>query len=282
MKDATETIPNSELRRVGLSTAKSLQMLASEWWFRALEKRWMVALGRSRSLCVAVSILFHVTIVLLFLIRFPSLVGRHDDELPSVVPVDLVTIGDETNMAAMASHQVPFPASNQQVELTATNKKDGAPGLEMRLFPTEPSEQPKPAAQMEEGAEANGGAQQSSLRNATVGDYDIDKVGAGTAMTMSVSDYLRNQIALCWRRARNTGSDIVVFELYLDGSGSIERPPRLIEPTMQTSDSIMAAESVRQAIYTCAPYRLPTNRYQEWRQTTLTFDTRLIGRGARH
>jgi hypothetical protein len=35
-------------------------------------------------------------------------------------------------------------------------------------------------------------------------------------------------------------------------------------------------ESVRQAIFTCAPYRLPAERYQQWHQVTLKFDARMI------
>jgi len=148
----------------------------------------------------------------------------------------------------------------------------------MKLFLADSSTQPSPQAG--EGSNSDG-TPPSSPRDAAIGDYDINKNGAGNAMTMSVADFLRNQIALCWKYTRKAEPDIVVFELYLDGSGAIERPPRLVEPTSMTSASVEAAENVRHAIYTCAPYRLPAERYQQWRQVTLKSDPRLIRNSVR-
>jgi len=36
-----------------------------------------------------------------------------------------------------------------------------------------------------------------------------------------------------------------------------------------------AIEAARRAIYTCAPYKLPRERYGEWRDITINFDPRM-------
>jgi hypothetical protein len=42
------------------------------------------------------------------------------------------------------------------------------------------------------------------------------------------------------------------------------------------SDTQAEAESVRRAIYTCAPYFLPASQYDIWRTITLVFDRRML------
>ncbi len=207
MDQAGEFILSSDLQIAEIATAKNPQVFEFKLWSKVLETRWIAALGRSRHLCVLSSILFHLAVFLLFLVHLPGIGDRHEGAVASVVPVELVTVGDETNLAAMVSRQLPFAPSNEQVDAaTPPAKPESAPGLEMKLFPIPPPEQPKPIVRQNEGAGSNNdGKPPSSLRDAKVGDYDITKIGAGTAMTMSASDFLRNQIALCWRRSREGG-----------------------------------------------------------------------------
>lgn len=283
MDDIGDISFESELRMADATAANGWPTFEFEWWSRVLETRSVAAFGRSRLLCVVASILFHLAIFLLLVIDWSGFGGHESHDLPSVVPVELVTVGDETNMAAMTSRLQPPTPSVQHGEAAASTKPETTPSFEMKLFPTKPSDQPKAATPKTGEADSKpDGKPASRPKDAKVGDYDIAKVGQGTAMTMSVSDFLRNQIALCWRRAGNAEPEVVVFELYLDGSGAIERPPALIEPSAQTPSAIAAAESVRHAIYTCAPYRLPAERYQQWHQITLTFDPRLIRGADRH
>ncbi len=282
LDDLGEIIHISNLPVANSGNANRVLAIASTWWTSVLETRWIANLGRSRFLCAIVSILFHLSILLLLLTNFTRVGENPSSEIPSVVPIELVTLGDETNMAAMVSRQLPFAPSDRQVDMPAPPAKpEAAPGLEMKLFPAQPAPATQPSTTEADGTGvADDGKPPSSLKDTTLGEHDINKVGQGTAMTMSVADYLRNQIAQCWRYAGMKKPQVVIFELYLDGSGSIERPPRLIEPTELVAEAVTAAESVRQAIYTCAPYRLPADRAQLWRQITLRFDTRMV-RGSR-
>ncbi|MGA7675846.1 MAG: hypothetical protein WCA78_12480, partial [Rhizomicrobium sp.] len=107
--------------------------------------------------------------------------------------------------------------------------------------------------------------------------------GAQTAMTMDLSDALRNQIAQCWSPpvgAPNINQLIVSFELFLNPDGSVSEPPRLATNSASAVANdpyaLAAAEAARRAIYTCAPYRMPVNRYSQWRDITLIFDPRMM------
>jgi hypothetical protein len=71
---------------------------------------------------------------------------------------------------------------------------------------------------------------------------------------------------------------VVEFELFLKPDGSVAQPPQLSAESegVVSHDSFTraAAEAARRAIYTCAPYKLPGDRYSQWQDITLTFDPR--------
>jgi len=102
-------------------------------------------------------------------------------------------------------------------------------------------------------------------------------IGAQNAMTMDLADALRNEIAQCWSPpvgAPNPAELVVNFELFLNPDGSIARPPQLTGQSGSGAYAAAAAEAARRAIYTCAPYKLPADRYSQWRDITFTFDPR--------
>ncbi len=105
--------------------------------------------------------------------------------------------------------------------------------------------------------------------------------GAETAMTVQLSDALRSEIAPCWSPPVDAPdpSDLVVeFELFLNPDGSVARPPQLAASSAAAAESNSytraAAEAARRAIYTCAPYKLPANQYNQWRDIEIQFDPR--------
>lgn len=271
MTDVDSFKLSEEYRLSGVNAEKPCYAASLRASIRAREPRWVIALERSQSLCVAVSGLFHLLIVLAFLITLPGFSGSSKPDASSAVPVELVTLGDETNIAAMVRYQLPFPPSDQQVDATRTDQNAASTerGVEMKLFPQKPMEQPTLSRSKDR---ANSEAKASSRKDAKIGDYDVAKLGRGTAMTMSVPDFLRNQILACWNLPGDASPQVVVFELFLDGSGSIGRPPRLVSPPPETPGELLTVESVRHAIYTCAPYKMPVERFQQWRQVTIGFD----------
>jgi outer membrane biosynthesis protein TonB len=124
-------------------------------------------------------------------------------------------------------------------------------------------------------------AAQSSSPKARLADKDIKGFGPQTAMTMDLQDSLRSQIQQCWSPpvgAPHPEELVVEFELFLKPDGSVAQPPQLSAESQgavgRDSFTRAAAEAARRAIYTCAPYKLPGDRYSQWQDITLTFDPR--------
>jgi hypothetical protein len=72
----------------------------------------------------------------------------------------------------------------------------------------------------------------------------------------------------------------VQLDVYLNRDGSVAQPPQLDAESAAAarSDPFMraAAEAARRAIYVCAPYKLPVDRYSIWRELVVTFDPRMM------
>ena len=115
-------------------------------------------------------------------------------------------------------------------------------------------------------------------KNAPKGDRTMRGIGAQDAMTMQLADALRNQIAQCWSPpvgAPNPEKLIVVYQLYLNQDGTVAQPPQLdLDSSSGDPYWRAAAEAARRAIHMCAPYKLPADKYQQWKDITLSFDPR--------
>jgi outer membrane biosynthesis protein TonB len=122
---------------------------------------------------------------------------------------------------------------------------------------------------------------EKSPPNARVGERNIKGFGAENAMTADLADALRGQIQQCWNPPVGSPHPeelVVDFEVFLNQDGSIAQTPQLSGDSASTAshDSFTraAAEAARRAIYTCAPYKLPGDRFSQWHDITLTFDPR--------
>ena len=238
------------------------------------------------------------------------------DQSPPVVPVDLVTIAQTTNIKATAPAPqkfTPKPPSPITAPKLAANvpppEQLAAPKVEMAPPPPEqaPSEpvvksvpspavpkfRPRPPPQRHKQnfdvnnilALLNKEKPAAATQHGQRGAQARQGIGAHNAMTMDLVDALRNQIAHCWSPpvgAPHPERLIVSFELFLNPDGSLARPPRLSAGSQAAAASNpfmrAAAEAGRRAIYTCAPYKLPADQYSQWRDITLVFDPRkMIG-----
>jgi outer membrane biosynthesis protein TonB len=123
-------------------------------------------------------------------------------------------------------------------------------------------------------------AHNSSIK-ARLADKNVKGFGPQNAMTMDLQDSLRSQIQQCWSPpvgAPHADELVVEVELFLKPDGSVAQPPQLSAESEAAvghdSFARAAAEAARRAIYTCAPYKLPGDRYSQWQDITLTFDPR--------
>lgn len=212
------------------------------------------------------------------------------DQSPPVVPVDLVTIAQKTNIrsaARHAPHVAPTPAppvpksmpapTPPQVEPAPPPKEAPAESVAETPPPkAEPIRKPKPPQEEQEKKKFDVdkvlallnkvAPKEEAAPDAPRAARTVHGFGAQNAMTADLVDTLRSQIMPCWSPPVGAAHSVIVdFEVSLNPDGSIAHSPQLLG---RSSDPYFHAyvEAARRAIYTCAPYRLPADRYSEWHE----------------
>jgi len=97
----------------------------------------------------------------------------------------------------------------------------------------------------------------------------------GPPMTSGEMDNFRVAVGGCWVRDPGSQADrtVVTVAFDLDRDGSIVGDVRLVNSTGESQAVTDAAfRSARSALYRCAPYSLPADKYEQWRGVDMTFD----------
>jgi outer membrane biosynthesis protein TonB len=242
---------------------------------------------------VVISTLLHGAIFAALLLHF------HPDfttpEESHAVPVDLVTIADKTNVTAQAP---PTPPQPEKLDIPIPPAEppptpqmqdvEPAPVPPVPKFEVQKEKPPPVEKPVEKPAQKNNAADFNALlnklttpdkpvKNAKAGPRVIQGVGAGNAMTASIVDALRSQIRPCWSLQSyppNPADLVVDFDLSLKPDGSIAQ----LHSDAKTSGNPYtraSAEAAERAIVSCAPYKLPADSYNTWREISpLRFDPR--------
>lgn len=251
------------------------------------------------------SLLFHGLIVAAALITFNRNLTTPQDT--HVVPVDLVTIAEQTNVQAMAPKPQEAPPQPDKMDIPVPPREappepdmqdvEPAPQPDMPKFdvakdkpkpvedvkPKPEDTKPKPPTKKEQAQDFAAllnklTAPEKPVKNAKQGPRVIQAQGLGNAMTADLVSALQSQIYRCWNVAGLVGSpnpnDLVVdFDIMLNPDGTVGSA-RLLT-LGGNAYTRAAAEAASRAIYTCQPYHLPANRYQQWREINpLHFDPR--------
>jgi hypothetical protein len=252
--------------------------------------------ARSQPFGVFGSLLFHGLILAAALFGFHRNFDVADES--HVVPVDLVTIADKTNVAAMAPPTPPAPQPQKldiptppvpQPPEPQMQDVEPAPEPPIPKFDVQKEKKPdtdKPVEKKDAAQDFNAllnklTAPDKTVKNAKAGPRVVQAVGLGNAMTADISDALKSQIYRCWSPptgAPDARDLIVDYDLSLNPDGTVGR----LQMTMGTAAAAAgnaytraAAEAASRAIYQCAPYRLPADRYAQWREfNPLRFDPR--------
>jgi len=257
----------------------------------------------------------HVMVIAAATVAWPHAIEQ-SEEIPSVVPVDLVTIADVTNIAPSAQ-ETPKPETPP--EPTPPQPQAAAPPPpQAEVAPPEPD---KPSPPKEEQKNASAPPNPVRPRRKPAPDqqkFDVDTVlalldkrapkpppapppppnakpaettvkglGAQDAFTMDLKDAMLAQMRECWNvpvGAPNPEQLIVQVRVFLAQDGSLAQPP-LLEPASRAAAAAnpymrTAAEAALRAVSVCEPYkRLPPNKYDAWREIVMTFDpSKMIGR----
>lgn len=258
------------------------------------------------------SALLHATIFLGALVTLQH--ARLDivDQSPPMVPVDLVSIADKTNIAPTVREEpkltqeeiqpekqdvIPpnLPAIQQPAEPRPSEPAPTKLALEKPQHLPVPKAKPKEAIEKKSKKSVDEdvnallnnilSSKSAAPKNAKIASRTQRGFGDQSAMTMDLRDSLRNQIEQCmnWGTvagAPNAQNIVVVVDLTLNPDGSVAQRPQLESESAAEAarDPYVraAADASLRAIHVCAPFKLPADRYADWRDSQVRFSPRDI------
>lgn len=248
------------------------------------------------------ALILHAAIVFATLFTFAHKL-EIAEESPPVIPVDLVTIGAKTNIVPTVKVQPKAPPKQetpveppkpepspiqppQQAQETPPPPPEQAPAEQVVKIPPPPpmpklKPQPTETPPKQEKFDINNisalldkrAPAASSAPNARLADRTLKGFGAQNAMTADIVAAIQSQMSRCYTPpigAPKPDDLIVDFVLFLNQDGSVARAPQLTEQSAATVASNTytraSAEAARRAIYECAPFKLPADKYNLWQE----------------
>lgn len=222
------------------------------------------------------------------------------------VPVEIVTVGDETNIRAQqktpetppeVTSDTPLEAAVTTPEITLQNKPDEPDTFYENKTDTveedpkiTPEEDTRPDLDLNAWRKRVGDLREddtSSKSDALEGLLSLDvesgdetrsAIGDGTGMTISQMDELRRRMNLCWRipdGAPEPEKLVVRLRIELTIDGRVSRVRVLNQSAITASGDPFyqeAAIEAQRAVRKCAPYDfLPGSRYDSWKTLILNF-----------
>ncbi len=125
-------------------------------------------------------------------------------------------------------------------------------------------------------AEAN--AIRDALIKAT--QEQLNSAPKGPPLTSSERNGLVLAVQQCWNvpvGVQDAGDLVVVLSVELARDGSLAGNPRLIDPAGTPQGTVRQAfEAGRRALIRCAPYALPADKYEQWRQLEVVFNPKTM------
>ena len=246
---------------------------------------------------VLVSAVLHAGIVAATLITFSQTKLDIQDRSPPIVPVDLVTIAEKTNIAPTVQEQ-PKVTQPQIQPPPAADLKPALPQQSELAPPPEPSAsepvlpkprpiplpkvkpEPRPEHESKKKVEKDFSALLNKLttpaaapKNARVASRTQRGFGDMNAMTMDIKDALRNEVEQCmdWGAladAPNAQNISVMVTVTLNQDGSVAQ---VVPGSVSNSYEGAAMSAALRAIHVCAPYKLPADRFDVWHEVELHF-----------
>ena len=250
---------------------------------------------------LVVAVLLHAALIAVTLFTWQHKL-EITDESPASVPVDLVTIADKTNITptvAPEAKPVPQPQVAQPAPTTppplvtppptAEAAPEPLPKITPKPEPTpqptaiKPQVQPKPEQKKPKASDIDtllAGLTTPPPKPHNGKPSNLTTPGAGdmTAMNADLASMLKSQVKPCWTYmsgAPHADRLITKFRIQLGRDGNVVGQPQLAAESAaaQAGDPYMRAanEAALRAIMTCGPYKLPLDRYDQWRDFSIAF-----------
>lgn len=117
---------------------------------------------------------------------------------------------------------------------------------------------------------------QETTDRPALGNADRDREGSGdrTGNTASLQAAIRRQVGYCWRGIEDLPAEDqidVVIRMELDRAGGLVANATLISPRSRpVGRSGLAVDLALRAVRKCAPYKLPEDAYEQWKDIEVT------------
>lgn len=119
---------------------------------------------------------------------------------------------------------------------------------------------------------ASGGGAKRSTDQASLGGK---KNTGGSKLSQSETDALKGAISKCWNIPAGVADApglVVTVTMNLNPDGSLNGPPEVKSGGGGDGVGRAAAESAKRAVARCAPYNLPADKYDNWKEMIVHFD----------
>ncbi|MCQ8784238.1 cell envelope integrity protein TolA [Mangrovibrevibacter kandeliae] len=130
------------------------------------------------------------------------------------------------------------------------------------------------AALLNKEKAAGGGAKRSTQQASLGGERNT-----GTKLSQSelgeLQGLIKKKMKECWAApygVDSTESLRVSIHMRLDPSGALEGVPSIVDGGSGSTTARAAGDAALRAVRRCAPYNLPTDKYDAWSELTLNFD----------
>lgn len=176
-------------------------------------------------------------------------------------------------------------------EIKPEKKVEEKPKEEEKPTPPKPKEKPKdkpkPTNDMSSilknlEQKKNSRKNEDKESKETDSSPDEQQVGKlGDRLTMSEMDAIRQQISKCWNipaGAKEAKDLVVEVKVKMSPDGSV-REVKIVNRRPAPGTELIyksAQESARRAVIQCSPLKLPANKYDVWKEFSLTFSPKDI------
>ncbi|MEQ1619502.1 MAG: hypothetical protein ABL883_14300 [Terricaulis sp.] len=232
-----------------------------------------------------VSLIGHIGAVMMTKMAWQSSMEITIPARGSVVPVEIVNIGEESNVRALAE-ETPEDAAPEEQQQTQEAAPEPAPGPPARERPRNRNDEFDLAAA---ARLANADTKTGRERNqGALAERNQRGAGLGTAEVAALRDRVnavgRAHLRRCWRMPIDLPDPdrlVVTVEFDLNRNGSLNGQPRVTSPRNYTFDPYMraAAEAALRAVRQCDPFPFPDDavlreHYDAWRSPEIVFSPR--------
>lgn len=228
----------------------------------------------------------------------PPLAPLRDAALSEIVPVEVVSISEVSNIAPIAAPEPkPDSLTPEVIEGAPQELSELAPPPEALKPDQAPQKKPPPPnakpqklnldqlSQMVDKRAEEAGARDAAApkgRQPQPGERPRRGVGVGDGFTATEEDAIRAQMRQCWRMPLDMAAPeklVVQVRVRFEASGQLSAPPELVSPKSPSDPAARAAvEAALRAVRLCNPLRVNPARTSGG-AVVLSFDPREMAGG---